>query len=95
MKRVTCTTRIMDVLQRADDFLTTGEVGHLSGCTVHQTNTTLHHLKKHKAVDTIVNKEGRESQIFWFCTVDKDDRHYLLDEREEEEKPRNCKRRKK
>lgn len=80
MKCPSHTCLVLELLVGADDFRTShaiaGELRLLNG----QVLAALMHLRNHRAVDCVVEPDGR---AWWFSTPDADDRHYTISERKE------------
>jgi hypothetical protein len=90
MKKETCTSVVQRTLIAADDFLTATHLQILTGLTMSQVAASLHHLKRHRAIDTL---EGAGT-LWWYATPDQDDRSRILEERTPESRPRKPRKRK-
>jgi hypothetical protein len=77
-KKPTWTSLVLDVLVRADDFMSTAQVMAATGANIDQTTAALHHLSKCKAVESVVGGDGN---LWWFATPDHDCRLRTVEER--------------
>ena len=90
MKKETCTSVVQRTLTEADDFLTATHLQILTGLSMNQVAASLHHLKRHRAIDPL---EGAGT-LWWYATPTDDDRSRILEERTPESRPRKPRKRK-
>jgi len=95
-KEPTWTSLVMELLERQDDFMTVEMIieslgGQLTGANRNRIYAALFHLRKHRAVDCVVEPDGK---AWWYSTSKEDDRIRTVLERVLEP-PGNRKRRKK
>lgn len=83
-KVVPCVLRVETALKSIDDFASVKQLADATKLTSNQVGASLHHLRKHLAVDSV--ESG--GKLWWFLTPGQDTRTFHLDERTPEEKPR-------
>lgn len=85
-KRPTYTHLVLEALVHwPSDFATLRQLVQATGATVNQVPAALHHLRKRRAVDVVIESSG---DGFWYATPEDDDRTRHLEERTPEERPR-------
>lgn len=94
-KLTTYTFLILEYLKKVDDFRTYADLmtavnDARPDVVINDISAACFHLKKHKAIDSVVDHRGT---VFWFATPETDDRSRTIDERTPESKPRNRRRR--
>lgn len=80
----TTTSLVEEALRLADDFMSYPMLLQASGRSTSQVGAALSHLRKHKAVDSVL-VEGRP---WWFATPETDTRSHTREEMIPEDKPR-------
>lgn len=85
----TWTSKVMRELVDCDDFVTARVLQLQTGGSPHQITAALVHLRKHKAVDCVVEPDG---VAWWFATPESDDRRCCVEERVPESRPRSPRR---
>lgn len=86
LKEQTCTSKVMEALQARDDFMTKRHIAEATGLDNHRTTSCLHHLRKYKAVDFMVEDNGTS---WWYVLPQEcDTRLAVHEERTPESKPR-------
>ena len=90
LKEATSTTRVLDALVRADDFVTARQLQLLLALDCNHVSAALYHLRKYCAVDFV----EAEDALWWFATPDRDCRSRAVHERVPEVKPRARRKRK-
>ena len=80
----THTSTVLGCLISANDFLTAAHVRGITGLRNDIVLTTLKHLRKYKAVDSI----SEEDVLYWFATPETDTRKFRHDEVRHEDEPR-------
>ena len=86
-RRPTWTTKVLEELVRADDFLCLTEVMARTGASVNRATAALHHLSKCRVVESVVGGDGK---LWWFATPAQDSRIRHIDERVPEEPGTRC-----
>lgn len=81
-KQPTWTKLVMGVLEGRDDFMTARQLCDELGASCNQMSATLVHLRKSRAIDCIVEPDGK---AWWFVTPASDNRTRTVDERCPEE----------
>lgn len=82
----THTSKVMDALAHApEDFMTAHQLVLATGSNHNQVSAALHSLRRHGAVDVVVEADGRG---WWFATPGTDSRTRILELRAPEDKPR-------
>lgn len=85
-KRPTYTHLVLEALVHwPSDFAALRQLVQATGANVHQVSAALHHLRKRRAVDVVIESNG---DGFWYATPEEDDRLRTLEERTPEERPR-------
>lgn len=85
-KEPTTTSLVSEALKSADDFMSYQMLVDRTGRSLNQVVAALHHLRKHHAVDVVVNPDGRG---WWYALPDSEDtRSRNVDMRAPESKPR-------
>lgn len=93
LKELTCTTRVLEALRARDDFTPSRLLVALTGCSLNQVSASCVHLRKHRAIDCVVEPDG---VAWWFPLPEaSDNRAYHRDERTPESRPRRPRRKKK
>jgi hypothetical protein len=81
----TWTSLATQALEGRDDFMTTAQLSAETGADRGQMNAALSHLRRHHAVDCVIERDG---VAWWFATTACDTRLKCLDERALETCPR-------
>lgn len=78
LKKPTCTSLVLLALRNRDDFMNHRMLMKETGCSINQITATLHNLRQHRAVDCVINPDGK---AWWFaCPPEDDNRSKHLDE---------------
>lgn len=67
---VTHTAKVIEALREVDDFLPISSLTVRTGLKMNQVSAALHNLRRHKAVDVVVDPDGRG---WWFARPKEDD----------------------
>lgn len=90
VKVPTCTSTVERLLRELDDFATREDIIALTGETPNRVSAALHHLRKYKVVDVIIQPDGRG---WWYIlpTIS-DQRNVVREEITPESRPRRPRR---
>jgi hypothetical protein len=80
----TATSRVLEALVAADDFMTGRQLQAATALDCNHVSAALHSLRNHKAVQAM-NVDGT---LWWFATPEDDTRIRVLHERTPEARPR-------
>ena len=81
MKAPTCVSVVEQAMKACDDFITPRRLVELTGLTSHQVQSSLHHLRRHKAADAMM----QDNDTWWYLTTSTDDRVRKMKKREQEQ----------
>jgi hypothetical protein len=86
-KQPTWTSLVLEALRAQDDFLTFSDIrASVPGSNKNQISAALHELRQYRAVDVIIQPDGKG---WWFALpADSDTRSRTLEERALESRPR-------
>lgn len=87
LKQETCVFRVFEALKARDDFMNAAMVQEAAGTNLNQTLASLHHLRKYRAVDVIIDRDGIG---WWYATPDTDTRTFTRLEITPEAEPRRA-----
>ncbi len=93
VKQMTYTYLVLECLKERNDYVTYDELYDYvretrSEVVLSHISAACFHLKEHKAIDFVIDGDGR---VFWYFTPESDDRSRTVDERTPESKPRKRK----
>lgn len=69
-KKVTSTSLVLEQLRACDDFMDHNMLIKATGEDCSHVSAALHHLRKHRAADCVVNPDGK---AWWFALPPEDD----------------------
>lgn len=75
-KQISYTTRILEVIPQ-DDFINGAQIRARCPVSLNQLSATLHFLRKHQAIDVVIDKDGVG---WWFATPKLDQRYRIITE---------------
>lgn len=82
----TCTSLVLEALRMRDNFMDYADLVETTGCTPNQVSAACYDLRKYRAVDVVVEKDGKP---WWFAFPPESDTRYRPPaERTPESKPR-------
>lgn len=93
IKQMTYTYLVLECLKERNDYVSYEDIYNYVRETRYEVafshiSAACFHLKKHKAVDLVIDSDGK---VFWYLTPETDDRAKTIDERVPESKPRKRK----
>lgn len=89
-KEPTCTSLVLEALRAKDNFMGYADLTKATGCTPNQVSAACFCLRKYRAVDVVVEADGRP---WWFALPPESDQRYRPPaERTPESKPRKLRR---
>ena len=90
LKVPTCTFTVENMLRELDDFATREDIIALTGESPNRVSAALHHLRKYKVIDVIIQPDGRG---WWFVLPEiSDQRSVVKEEITPETRPRKPRR---